>query len=537
MSKRKTYEEIKEAINNKGFELLSTFYIKNSKKLKIMCKIHGPFEVSWNNFQFGHTCKTCNRLAMGAKYAKDPALFEIEVSKTAYKLVTPYVRSNLKVKMQCPEHGIFEILPNDFSQGKGCYKCGDLRGAQKRAKEPPKFLEMINKKGYILLSPYIKTEIKVKMLCPEHGEFNITPHAIIGGQGCDKCGSITKGLKLRKNPKIFEEQVSLTKYELVTPYIKSQQKVAINCQKHGNFEITPSNFLRGHYCPKCSSVISSIHNQVFKYIESIYKKEIINNDRKILNKLELDIYIPEFNFGIEIDGLYWHSELKKLRPDLQNLKKITRIQEKNINFLAIFSDEWENPIKREIIKSMISFRIRQTKETFYGRDLEFFPVAKNEAKKFMEMNHLDGHVQFKESFGLRDKNGCLVMCLTLRTDRSGTKEIARMASLKFVNVVGGASKLIKNIEGPLISYSNNRIGHGNVYKQLGFKEITKTTSPSYYYTDFKKRVWRFKCRKIKGLPGTEREQALNGAFSKHFGHNKPVYRIYDYGHRKWAKID
>ena len=75
---------------------------------------------------------------------------------------------------------------------------------------------------------------------------------------------------------------------------------------------------------------------------------------------------------------------------------------------------------------------------------------------------------------------------------------------------------------------------------LGFKEITsKSNKPSYWYTDLNNKVFRTKCMKnndldiVKKYP-TEKEQALAGIFSpKNFNHNKPLYKIYDYGHRKW----
>jgi hypothetical protein len=73
---------------------------------------------------------------------------------------------------------------------------------------------------------------------------------------------------------------------------------------------------------------------------------------------------------------------------------------------------------------------------------------------------------------------------------------------------------------------------------IGFT-LLQENDPSYYYTDLKVRLWRYKCRRINKpeiiseFP-TERSQARGGVFSKmYLGHNRPLYEIEDYGHLKW----
>ncbi len=52
--------------------------------------------------------------------------------KYLYTLVK-YVNSEVKVKITCPEHGVFEQRPTNHLQGQGCPKCGQLsRGETKR---------------------------------------------------------------------------------------------------------------------------------------------------------------------------------------------------------------------------------------------------------------------------------------------------------------------------------------------------------------------------------------------------------------------
>lgn len=76
---------------------------------------------------------------------------------------------------------------------------------------------------------------------------------------------------------------------------------------------------------------------------------------------------------------------------------------------------------------------------------------------------------------------------------------------------------------------------------MGFKEIERPDKPSYYYTDGFHRIWRFRCKRnndpeILERHPTEKAQALAGVFSqKLFGDDRALFRIEDYGHKKWIR--
>ena len=60
---------------------------------------------------------------------------------------------------------------------------------------------------------------------------------------------------------------------------------------------------RGRGCPKCGSSTSGPELRIFSELKSIFN--LIEN-RFTYDDHEIDIYIPEINFGIEYDGEYWH---------------------------------------------------------------------------------------------------------------------------------------------------------------------------------------------------------------------------------------
>jgi hypothetical protein len=63
-------------------------------------------------------------------------------------------------------------------------------------------------------------------------------------------------------------------------------------------------------------------------------------------------------------------------------------------------------------------------------------------------------------------------------------ELLRFVSKKNINVVGGASKLLKhfrnNYSGGIVSYADRRYSNGDMYKALGF-QFSHNSSPNYFY--------------------------------------------------------
>jgi hypothetical protein len=285
-----------------------------------------------------------------------------------------------------------------------------------------------------------------------------------------------------------------------------------------------------------------IPKEILEFIKKNYSGEVQLN---ITEPLELDIYSPEFKFGVEFIGLDSNNETTQVNIKKKNMRKVVLAKENNINFLAIFEDEWNNPTKQELLKEMIKYRLKIAPLTkLRASKLELRKLDNNKQfKDFFAKFHLDGHTNASFAYGLFH-NDILVSCLSFRksfADKSW--EIARFANDYSYLVHGNGGRLIKEFKREfgerLITFSNNRLSVGNVYQQLGFKEITKTIDPSYYYTDLTQRIWRYKCKRINDPEiiaqyPSEKAQALGGVFSrKYLGHEKPLYKIYDYGHKKW----
>lgn len=160
---------------------------------------------------------------------------------------------------------------------------------------------------------YINNQIKVEIICPDHGEFWQTPNNHLRGSGCPKC----KGVKLAKERNLTIEQfikkakeVHGDKYDYsLVDYKNTYTKVKIICLKHGIFEQAPHYHLSGNGCPYCSCKTYKGEKKIENWL--INEGYIKNKDfflqkkfdgLKNKRKLSYDFYIPSKNLLIEYNG-------------------------------------------------------------------------------------------------------------------------------------------------------------------------------------------------------------------------------------------
>jgi hypothetical protein len=348
---------------------------------------------------------------------------------------------------------------------------------------------------------------------------------------------------------IGESKLGMTydQYEKIILQIKSdvENKFGTVCTlapKYGISFVTACRwFNKNGWQNLLKQFTSQAQLDIYNYVKIVAPElEVLLNDRKAIY-MELDIYVPELKFAIEYNGLYWHSAANDGHKNGEHVRKKKLCDQKDIQLFAIFEDEWKDPQKQELIKAMIRYRLKKFNgQKIRASELKLVKLNKNKQFEcFFNRNHLDGHTKASYAFALVDDQGKIYCCASIRTNHRGEKEIARLATDYNYIVYGGIDKLIEAIPRPIISFSNNRLSTGNVYKKIGFTETTKSTQPSYWYTDLQTRIWRFKCRRINDplilkIYPTEKLQAENGVFSlKIFGDDRPLFRIEDYGHRKW----
>ena len=187
-----------------------------------------------------------------------------------------------KVEIICRRHGSFFQRPSNHINGNGCYDCSKERQIRSQSSNKKEFIKKAkkihgNKYKYYLVK-YQTARIKVRIICPIHGEFLQAPDKHLQGKGCNDCGIISMQKKqsmtqkefIKKAKKIHQNSYG---YEN-TNYFRFHSKVVITCKKHGDFFQTPSAHLIGGGCKKCS----------IEYISGLRrssKEEIIKKFNKV----------------------------------------------------------------------------------------------------------------------------------------------------------------------------------------------------------------------------------------------------------------
>lgn len=268
-------------------------------------------------------------------------------------------------------------------------------------------------------------------------------------------------------------------------------------------------------CPKCNMLkgISKGEIEIINFIKELDIK-YIQSDREVIKPLEIDVLIG--NLAIEYNGLYYHSyeylnEVKSnsefIKNNLKELKLNSNIGKsyhllksilcnlKNINLIHINEDEWKNPIKQNIWKSIIKNKLNLNDIKIYARDCYIKEIKNEEKNLFLEENHLQGidNSTFKYGLFLKKDKGFLkknelVSLMTFGESRYGNKEdfeMYRFCNKINISVIGSASKLFKyflkkNNPKSVLSYGDKRLGFNNFYEKIGFKKVGESI-PGFKY--------------------------------------------------------
>ncbi len=103
---------------------------------------------------------------------------------------------------------------------------------------------------------YVNNQTKVRIVCPEHGEFLQRPLVHLNGHECSECGKKKNIESRRKSLEKFIDEARIVhgdKYDYSkVNYENTSTKVCIICKEHGEFWQAPYTHLNGHGCSKCA---------------------------------------------------------------------------------------------------------------------------------------------------------------------------------------------------------------------------------------------------------------------------------------------
>ncbi len=266
------------------------------------------------------------------------------------------------------------------------------------------------------------------------------------------------------------------------------------CEKHPQIELGVQSFWKRiknneNICPICNPHKTTSIEDLVKQLLDKHNIGYKIHDRQQIYPYELDFYIPDYNLAIECNGIYWHSDYIVEKTHHQYKLQLCKL--KNIKLLTF----WENDILNNIDKiESIILSVCYLNKRIFARKCLVKEIDSKTSKIFLDLYHLQGNINASIRLGLF-YNDELVEVMTFGKTRAplggkqikGEFELYRLCSKSGYTIVGGASKLLQYFKdhfdwNKIISYCQNDISDGNVYKKIGFK-FDSDCGLSYCYFD------------------------------------------------------
>jgi len=242
--KEKTRKFIHNAklVHNNKFSYEKSKYIAASRKIEIICPVHGSFWQSpTNHINGGYGCALCsNRKKLTQE---DFIMRSSDIHKNKYDYSeSVYLNGKSMVDIICPIHSTFSQRAEDHLAGHGCLKCGGNKKLDTKQFIEESTIIHNNKYNYSEVE-YVDSHTKVKILCKQHGSFFKVPYVHKQGQGCPEC---IRDIPEYSNIYImeFREKLTQKKYLKVGLTIRQDPIQRINKNTKDIFDIKLINFFQ-----------------------------------------------------------------------------------------------------------------------------------------------------------------------------------------------------------------------------------------------------------------------------------------------------
>ncbi len=493
------------------------------------------------------------------------------LAKFPEEVLTRYDFSNASYKgalvrmegIKCSVHGVFSQYAAQLRKGgAGCPECGHTKRIEGMTSDEADYIRRVEEvhagKGYDYSNiGFTKMNAKISVICPTHGAFIICAnHHLYRGDGCQQCENelkqtrilqyrhLSAASKVANTAKDYFERCAEQHDNFYTypeqEYKGAKHKIQVECPKHGVFESAAWDHLAGRGCRQCVHK-SQPEIDITEFIRA-YGVVVERGRRDIIAPKEIDMWLPEYNIGIEYHGLYHHLTCKKGKL---HREKWELAQQAGVRLVQIFEDEWLN--KQDIVKNrLLAFLGKAEKRD--ARKLKLQNTSWGEAKKFLNATHIQGAGSVGTAYGLYEGEE-LVAVATFGKSRSGAMtgariegeyEVLRYASLGTVR--GGFTRLFTQFKkdflpAKVISYCDLRYGTGGLYQAASFA-LDSITTPDYWWVPKGRieRVTRYAVQKHK-LAKADHE--LHGLYAVGKTENQICAeagweKIHGVGNQKWV---
>jgi very-short-patch-repair endonuclease len=238
-------------------------------------------------------------------------------------------------------------------------------------------------------------------------------------------------------------------------------------------------------CYICNPLISdkgtsNIEGEVQLFISNI-ESNIRCRVRDLIYPFEIDIVAMDQKVGIEINGLYWHSE-EMGKNKTYHIEKTKKCHERGYKLIHIFEDEWKNK-KRQVQNKLINI-LNKSKYNFNASACYINEIDETTKNMFLEKYHIYGaYNEETKNIGIYIKNRLLMVICIKKTDEF---RIVRVANMFNVKIIGWGDLVYEYIKKTYNANNisiqiDNRWDDNEFFNVEGINAISEITPPQPWY--------------------------------------------------------
>lgn len=518
-------------------------------KLKWLCRCGREFTSSFGHIYSGHTssCGKCDyinkEVYLNIKFGK-LQLLDIDLPEEFHKNTD----QKFWFKCDCGNKKKISIHSVIKNKQKSCGEC-NLK---------PKEWWKGKRFGHLTVidapkDTRLHSEAIIKCGC-SCGEVCFVPAADLTRRHTKTCGNCLEKAKLwhkshnflppktiTKGSSGIYKKEDLKKYFEHSYFIPLEDITTTNCYSRficklcGREFRTKLAWIHNNKTMSCGCVkgsVSAANIEIGRFIESLGFKASYGKNEPTIGNYKYDIVVDSLKLIIEYNGLRYHStELNIKNNDLKKYREALRY---GYQYLMIYEDEWAK--KKDLFKQLIKNRlgINRPKIKLRPRNCKIRFIDNKTVKPLYEQFHYQGHVNSTYNVGAYYDN-ILVAAMSIKhptRQNSGDWEISRMVRHSNYQIYGLWSyltKLIRNknlISGKLVTFSDNRLMTGKVYKIMGFVK-EKDVHPDYYWVKGLNRYHKSALRKTK-------EEQQSAKTESELRKSQNYHKLFDLGKVKWS---
>lgn len=348
MTKKLTQDEFIERARAKHgdrYDYSQTVYTATREPIDVICSEHGLFRINRaNDHLHGTGCVRCvyDKLT-DTKDGFVRKARETHGDRYDYSLAE-YKNALTPVKIICSIHSTWKQRPAQHVRGHGCPECGHGVASAKRSMRLNDFIARANevhsnKYSYEKAEYRPKSNGKVLITCPDHGDFWQDSGNHLQGHGCMRCKADLVSEAQRSNTEDFIARAKIIHNDLydysLTKYGANQKEpVIIICPEHGAYTQVPNYHLNGNGCPDCNSR-SQGETAIAEYLDKWgikYQKEAKFPECKNKRALPFDfqIFTDDSFFLLEYHGIHHYKPVTRWggQKSLERRQRIDALKEK-----------------------------------------------------------------------------------------------------------------------------------------------------------------------------------------------------------------